>query len=200
MNPSVAALPEWLELDEREDVISTLEHAVEIAGTLQTTPLNWKWMIIAIHNALQGALVCTLSGSDGMGALGEKSMAEIWGWYHDSSDGSRSRHPKEWLAPPLELYKRAKRTDFMREFGGAPIITTEDEDDDVQTLNILRRNFEHFTPRSWCIETAGLPRIVMSAIRVIGRLLQHPAFVLRLEQEQVDRAHRAVNGLRHEYL
>ena len=67
-----------LSVDEREDMLNALEHAVEVTSTLDVTPLNWKWLLISIHNALQGALVCTLSGSDGTGALGDKSAKAVW--------------------------------------------------------------------------------------------------------------------------
>ena len=36
----------WLRVDEREDLINSLEHAVEIARTVRTEPRNWKWLLI----------------------------------------------------------------------------------------------------------------------------------------------------------
>lgn len=182
-----SSMPDHLQVDEREDTINALEHAVELAQTLDRTPLNWKWLLITIHNALQGTLVCTLSGSHGMGALSERSMAAMWDWYEDPSDDPKAKHPKEWLAPPLELYERAKQENYMREFDGAPISTTKEQDEDVHTLNEIRRDFSHYTPRIWTIETAGLPRIVLNVVGVIDDLSSHPAFSYRLKQNQRDR-------------
>ena len=190
-------LPEFLQCDELEDAISTLEHAAEVASTLNATPLNWKWLLIAIHNALQGALVCTLSGSAGTGALSKQSMRDVWNWYGESCEGSPAQHPKECLAPPLELFKRAKQQKYMHEYGGAPIITKPQEDKDIQQLNNLRRRFVHYTPGGWSIETEGIPRIVLNAAGVVEKLLQHPAFLVKITPIQKDRAHRAICQLRH---
>ena len=63
----VPATPGWLRVDEREDAIGAIEHAADTVVTVTGKPLNWKWVIIATHNALQGALVCTLSGTAGDG-------------------------------------------------------------------------------------------------------------------------------------
>ena len=192
--------PEWLKFDEREDMVCALEHAVDVAMTLDENPMNWKWLLIAVHNALQGALVCVLSDSHGTGALTEKSMKAVWDWYEARSDDPTATHPKEWLAPPLELYERAKQENYMREFGGSPIITTRDQDDDIRRLNALRREFAHYTPRLWSIECAGLPRIVLSTTAVVEGLLKHPALSCRFREAQADRAQRAIHQLRDKIL
>lgn len=58
-------MPEYLRVDEHEDAVNALEHAAETALTLERNPTNWKWVIISLHNALQGALVWTLMGRGG---------------------------------------------------------------------------------------------------------------------------------------
>lgn len=190
-------LPEYLRLDEREDVINALEHAAQTAKTLDEHPLNWKWVIIAVHNALQGALVCTLSGTHGTGALSNNSMKEMWEWFEVSRTDPKTTYPNEWLAPPFELYQRAKKQDYMGEYDGTPLQTTTEQDDDVERLNNLRRDFMHFTPKGWSIETAGLPRIVLNAIAIIETLLlSHPANTFRLEPEQTNRIKQALATLR----
>lgn len=112
----------------------------------------------------------------------------------------RPEHPKEWLAPPLKLFARAKQTRYMSEFGGSPITTTPEEDQDIRQLNDLRRGFAHYTPRLWNVEVAGLPRIVLNTVRVIERLLAHPALSFRLKEEQSARARNSIGKLRDELL
>jgi hypothetical protein len=47
---------------------------------------------------------------------------------------------------------------------------------DVRQLNSLRRQFVHFSPAYWSIQTAGLPRIIDNCVRLTWRLiLSHPA-------------------------
>ena len=190
-------MPEYIRTDEREDAINALEHAVETAPTLIDNPLNWKWVIIAIHNALQGALVCTLSGTHRAGALGDKSMRDMLDWFESSRTNPDVPYPSEWLAPLLELYKRAKDARYMLEFGGQPLSTTSEQDDDIKRLNDLRRGFVHFTSKSWSIESAGLPRIVLNATAFIDTLmLSHPACTHRLSSDQTARVQRAIVGIR----
>ena len=200
MKTNLTAKPDYLKFDEREDMICALEHVEGVAATLDETPMNWKWLLIAIHNALQGTLVCVLSGSHGTGALTRKSMKTIWDWYETPSDDAKTTYPKEWLAPPLELYERAKQENYMQQFGGSPIVTTHDQDDDVRQLNELRRGFAHYTPRLWSIECEGLPRIVLSTTAVIVSLLNHPALSCRLKGEQADRAHRTIGNIHKRFL
>ena len=190
-------VPEYLRVDEREDAINALEHAAETALTLKEIPLNWKWVIIAIHNALQGALVCTLSGTDGTGALSNKSRQKVWDFFEASRTDPDAPYPTEWLAGLFELYERAKDPAYMQEFGGAPLRTTPEQDDDIRRLNNLRRAFAHFTPKGWSIENVGLPRIVLNATAIIETLmLSHPACTFRLEPEQTASVKGAIARLR----
>lgn len=186
----------WLRVDEREDLVNSLEHAVEIARTVRSEPRNWKWLLIVVHNALQGALVSVLTGTAGVGALEKKSMAEWQEWDEKGRAGKKEPLPKGRLASPLELYKRAKQTDFMCEFGGRPIRTRNDQDADVRRLNSLRGELVHFKSRIWSIEIEGLPRIVLTAIQVIEQLLNHPALSFRLKKDAATRAGEAIGKLR----
>src|ERR1700750_2629708 len=36
---------------------------------VRVTPTSWKWVILALQNAVQAAMVLALSGTDGCGAL-----------------------------------------------------------------------------------------------------------------------------------
>ena len=186
----------WLRVDEREDLVNSLEHAVEIARTVRSEPRNWKWLLIVIHNALQGALVSVLTGTAGLGALEKKCMNEWLDWHEKRRAGKKAPPPKEFLASPLDLYSRAKEKHFMCEFGGTPIRTTKDQDADVRRLNWFRGELIHFKSRIWSIEIEGLPRIVLSAVDIIAQLLNHPALSLRLENEAAACAGKAVAKLR----
>ena len=186
----------WLRVDEREDLINSLEHAVEIARTVRTEPRNWKWLLIVVHNALQGVLVSVLTGTDGVGALEKKCMTEWLEWHEKGRAGKKETPPKEFLAALLELYCRAKQRDFMCEFGGNPIRTTKDQDADMRRLNWLRGDLIHFKSRIWSIEIEGLPRIAVSAVEIIEQLLDHPALSFRLKRVAAARAGEAIVELR----
>lgn len=190
-------LPEYLRYDEREDVIIALEHAAQTLGKVEKYPLNWKWVIVAIHNAFQGTLVCTLSGTHGTGALNKKSFKAMWEWFEAIRDDPDAPCPNERMATPLELYQRAKKPEWMSEFGGQPLETTLEQDQDVERLNELRRSFAHFLPKGWSIETAILPPLLSNVTTIIESLLfSHPSNTLRLDSHQIERANQAIQNIR----
>jgi hypothetical protein len=57
-----------------------------------------KWLILALHNALQGACTCALWGKDSVGIsmLTEKSAKEVWHWLEAER---REKMPEPRLAP-----------------------------------------------------------------------------------------------------
>jgi hypothetical protein len=60
--------------DEFEDAVLSVELAAEKFHSVQTSPTLWKWVIIALQNAVQGAMVLALAGTDGCGALFSSSQ------------------------------------------------------------------------------------------------------------------------------
>src|SRR4051812_21138694 len=100
----------WLRTNELEEFIGALEFSVEILPSVSSDLARWKWAVIALHNAVQGALVCAIRGADtsGVAVLDKQSGAAMWDWLNVAS---RSAHhtpsPTEKLAGFLELYKRA---------------------------------------------------------------------------------------------
>jgi hypothetical protein len=59
----------WLQIDERSDVLVSLSACLICVSECGRNPGLWKWAILALHNAVQGAMVCHLSGTAQLGAL-----------------------------------------------------------------------------------------------------------------------------------
>jgi hypothetical protein len=55
--------------DEFEDAVLSIELAAEKFSEVQNSPTLWKWVIIAMQNAVQSAMVLALTGTDGCGAI-----------------------------------------------------------------------------------------------------------------------------------
>jgi hypothetical protein len=66
--------------DEFEDAVLSIELAAEKFSGVQTSPTLWKWVILAMQNALQGAMVLALTGTDGCGALFPDSQKRNREW------------------------------------------------------------------------------------------------------------------------
>jgi hypothetical protein len=62
--------------------------------------------------------------------------------------------------------------DFKTLMNRANVQLMPQDADDIWMLHEFRNGFVHFTPKSWTIEVAGLPRITHAALRPIEQLMQ----------------------------
>src|SRR4051812_42978764 len=54
---------EYIVFDEVGDVLASVDVIAVVAPTLGDNPLRWKWVILAAHSAMQGAMVCAYADS-----------------------------------------------------------------------------------------------------------------------------------------
>ena len=97
------------------------------------------------------------------------------------------RWPKERLASFNDLVDRGCDPERMSYLGGEALNLSESQRADLRKLNDeLRNQFSHFKPMGWSIETAGLPRIILTAIdSAVHLMLNHPAARRHLSCAQV---------------
>jgi hypothetical protein len=108
----------------------------------------------------------------GARVLSEKSARAILKWHEDH----QGPYPIERLADFWTLFKR-----FCRDNPTARDRVTRQQVRDIHGLHrYFRNNFEHFTPKTWSIEKAGLPRIVGTAIDFIEIAMANEKVVVRL--------------------
>ncbi len=86
------------------EAVISLEMLCEQLPKVIDNPHYWKWIVIALHNALQGFMVLALKGSNGLNVLTEECEKE---WI-----AAFKRHdnvwPKRKLDTFLNLYKKIK--------------------------------------------------------------------------------------------
>lgn len=66
--------------DEFEDAVLSIELVAEKIQIVRTAPTSWKWVVLALQNAVQAAMVLALAGTDGCGALYPRSQKQNRGW------------------------------------------------------------------------------------------------------------------------
>jgi hypothetical protein len=178
---------QWLQIDEQTDVIVSLSGCHYFAGEVQTRPEAWKHVITNLHNALQGAMVCHLSGTAQAGALDESSLRKISKW-HDRDRRGEVRRVKigedEWgptyraktpddafpdsrLADAATLFERLHEAEKRKEQAGTLLVLNQAHQESFKRLHKLRNDFAHFTPRGWSIQLAGLPGICLDLLEII---------------------------------
>ena len=178
-------MPEkWLRTNECLDVLSSLEHATMSLQLVPSKPREWKWVILATHSTIQGALVCVLAGSTGAGCLTDKSEQKMLEWLENRKTRATVKSPEERVAELPVLLKRSYDANRMAYLGGKEMPLEININQDILKLHSLRNQFTHFSPSSWSIETEGLPRIIRSAMLFSQRvLLNHPASKISLIPE-----------------
>lgn len=149
--------------DEFEDAVLSVELAAEKFRIVQTCPALWKWVIIAMQNALQGAMVLALAGTDGCGALYPKSQKQNREWLQNPTP---TRPPRR-MADFDTLLARIQRPELLE--GPVPKLS-EDDCRNLERLNELRRQFAHYNPTGWGIELQYMLNIIPVAANVFEHL------------------------------
>jgi integrase-like protein len=105
--------------NEIEDVLSSLDLLALVAPLVRKQPSYWKWVIIAAHTGLQGAMVYALRAQDtsGVSVLEKKSARKMLKRF----DTQKGQPPEERLADFNTLLERCSDKKFM---GGEPLKLT----------------------------------------------------------------------------
>src|SRR6478752_487934 len=98
----------YLRTDEHEEAVRSLEWAEAQARSLGEDSYQWKWVLISLHNAVQGFMVLALWQGNGLLALRDKIAGKWLKAYRDGGD-----YPAEKLDEFLNLYQKVKDKDNM---------------------------------------------------------------------------------------
>jgi hypothetical protein len=165
----------WIRMDEAEDVAGSIRHVIRAAQVVGDDPLAWKWVVLALHSALQGACVCHLTTTAApVGAVTDRNAGEWLAYFEDSRTNPKAKPPKTHLMGLPDLLAAVREPHSAGDRSNtAGVVISESE------LNWLRRfhrdirnQFAHFEPMGWSIEVSGIPEIAKLAARIIGDILQ----------------------------
>lgn len=202
---------EFFEIDETENLIDNLEMVAHFLDT--SIAYKWKWVIIALHQALYGSLIASLQGTDARQTVvdrkkdtGKAVMLHVNRIPIDviaSSFGKDEVKILDWITNPYlisldEALRRVKLKEYLPLFDNAkPLKTTSEEDHAIERLTKEFRNqFEHFTPKAWLVYTSILPPIVSNVLRVI-RFLEFESNCTHMSLEQEQRIKAALAKIEH---
>ena len=161
-------MPEYIEIDERVDVLASLECCAFSLQQTEQLDRAWKWVVLSLHSALQGAMVCHLNGTAELGALQESSARKSHKWYDENCS---NKFPREFVASADELFKRlwCERCRIEKATGGVIKITRQQQNS-FDRLHRLRNEFTHFSPKGWCIELAYIQEMIGDILDVIDAI------------------------------
>lgn len=182
----------YVQTDERQDVLASIRHCAMCLADTERSEGAWKWVVLSLHSALQGAMVCHLSGTAQVGALTSACARQWSGWherrrrgeieYIDDGAGElglpvrwprspRDRPPRDRVASAPELFKRLGSESARIESGCGRIIEiTAAQRKSFERLHDLRNDFTHFSPRGWSIEFQLIEDIVPDILDVVAQI------------------------------
>jgi hypothetical protein len=181
--------------DELTDAAFSLQMVQELLPKAQEDAQYWKWVIVALHNSLQGFMVLALKRSSSLNIMQDgkdettltcphcrrqttRKSKRSWStraqWFEHYTNPEVTPVPKK---PPqlikfLELYRRIQRKRFMSQFGHSRVFQpTQSQNESVEILNNEFRNeFIHFFPITSLMTAKDFLPVVSDCLNIIGFL------------------------------
>ncbi len=129
--------------DALSDSIYSLKMVSHFLAKVWEESQSWKWVIIALHNSLQGFMACAIRGSDGVAAIKDRTRdrRHIKGYLKLTE----TKLPK--LLDFMDLYERIKDPEVMCRMCGSKEFQASDSHDRlVDLLNEVRNELTHYFP------------------------------------------------------
>ena len=168
-------IPDYFRFEKTENTLCTIDICAEFALRIEEKDSYVKWLIIATHDILQGAMVCALSGTANIGALTKKSRETF---LKRRADPKVPYASKERLADFKELLRSVQ--DYRQSSGCEKYLElTEQQEGDLHFLHDeLRNNFAHLNINAWSIDSASLSRALLVAYDAAESLWTGPQVCL----------------------
>jgi hypothetical protein len=164
----------WINTNEVEDVIGSIRHVVRTAHFTQEDHLAYKWVLLALHSALQGACVCHLTTTaHPLGAITQRNAVEWTDFFEKSRTNPGAKRPKTYLMALPELLKAVRKERSAGDQRAESAVAISDEE--LRLLkhfnDNIRNQFVHFEPMGWSIEITGIASLVELIVRIIEGIL-----------------------------
>ena len=163
----------WIRTDEAEDVAGSIRHAIRCFDYVTEDEQAWKWMLLALHSALQGACVCHLvTSATPIGIVSEKNASQWIAYREAQRCDPNAVRPRTYVMPLPNLLNAARAPHSAGDRRNADGISISDEESAWLKLlhDEIRNQFVHFEPMGWSLEVSGLPSFAKIVAQIIGEI------------------------------
>jgi hypothetical protein len=160
----------WLRTDEVKDVAASIRHCRASLGLAQTDLHAFKWILLSLHSALQGACVCHLTTTFApVGAATKQNTKEWLKWSEERWGNPNIKAPETKIANLPELLKRVRKANSAGDRSNSNGISlSKSEYEWWNRIHCeIRNQFTHFAPQGWSIDVSGVPELIQLTVRVI---------------------------------
>jgi hypothetical protein len=178
----------WLRTDERQEFISSVRMVTKSMAAARHEFEHWKWAVIALHNAMQGAMVMALRGTNNFRVMPEKLAAKCI-----EAHRTGKPWPKEKLDTFPNLYNKVRSDEVMSFYVHSRALPQDaDLDKNIELVLQLRNQFIHFTPQGWSLEVSGMPSICESVLCAISFLCWESGNIIWYSRESAEQARQEI--------
>lgn len=177
------------ETSEAEDVAGSIRHALRCWKIADEDKHVWKWVILALHSAVQGACVCHLvTTAEPVGAVTKKNAREWIAYFEEIRTNPSAERPKTELMNLPQLLKAIQNENSSkREAGEKEINISQSEYRWLKRIHdSLRNPLTHFAPAGMYVELSGMPNLAHLIARIIQDILDNGWAFRHLTDEQRD--------------
>jgi len=171
----------FVETDEAQDVAGSIRQALKCWEFTVEDPHAWKWVILALHSALQGACVCHLvTTASPLGAVTEKNTIKWLEYFENSHSDETLKPPTTQLMSLPELLKAVRKLNSVGQNLGIDHQVSISESELNWLIRIhseFRNQFIHFSPTGWAFDVSGMSKLAQLIARIVQDILDcHWAF------------------------
>jgi hypothetical protein len=204
---------EYLTTNERKEAVDAIEMTARFLEEVETNPDRWKWVIIALHNAVQAFMILALKGTWPVTVTHRdqrtKKLKAQQEFYRatEAGDEQAAAAANEVmlfgegdLAAFIRLYDRTKDPKgIMRQFVHSKVFVPRAKDDMcMECLNNTRNEFMHFMPMTRGFLLTQFPAITETGLHVISFLVNESNNITWFpgidEDDYEPRVHVALDG------
>jgi hypothetical protein len=175
------------------DAVTSLEAAQDFCARVTVDKLRWKWVLMAVHSAVQGFMALALEHGNALLVMKDDVAAK---WREAHATGAQ--YPDERMDFFLSLYDKVKTDVVACYVESKEFVPGASHDSSVKKLNELRNGFVHFMPKVWAIKVAGLPVICLDCLDLACFLAWESGTILWHDEDLSRRAQTALTVLRAE--
>jgi hypothetical protein len=176
-NASTNESPLLLRTDAVTEAVRALEKAAELLPTVEHDSYQWKWVLIALHNAVQGFMVLVLQGSWHVRTLRQNHAKRLIRAYEEEVAKPAHERTFDWLfeevqlATFMELYGKVQDEKELPMSMVTKVLVPEGtQTSSMEKLNRLRNQFIHFVPVSLTEYVGDWPEMVADGAAVASFL------------------------------
>lgn len=180
--------------DAMSDAIFSLRIVNDLLNRVSENSSFWKWVIIALHNSLQGFMAFAVCSTDGSTAIQDrtKDKRRVRAYMKDSE----TKIPKLWTF--CELYERIQLDTFMCRLGGSKQFEPSKEvTESVCLLNDTRNELIHYFPNLRMSRAVhNWPPMINHCIDIIDFLCFESGTILWYENPQEQEVAKLIHDIR----